>query len=50
MRRELSARDAVLEAFPLAPLPLVRSEDPAAHDHLAAHVTDAVAPENGERA
>ena len=46
MRRELSVRNASDEALPLPPPPLVRGEDPAAYDQLAARITAAVAPAN----
>jgi hypothetical protein len=46
MRRELSVQDAFTDALsPPAP-PLVRGEDPAAYDQLAARITAAVAPGN----
>ena len=50
MRRELSVQDAFLEALPPAPPPLVRGENPAAYDQLAARITAAVAPESSDPA
>jgi hypothetical protein len=46
MTRELSVQDAAHDALPLPAPPLVRGEDAATYDQLAARITAAVAPAN----
>jgi pyruvate/2-oxoglutarate dehydrogenase complex dihydrolipoamide acyltransferase (E2) component len=46
MTRELSLQDASHETLPLPAPPLVRGEDAATYDQLAARIIAAVAPEN----